>query len=214
MTTVDDLDMLLDRSTPELSEPPGTGLAVTELVAASRRTATRRRPRRRTAGVVVSSVLLVAGGTTAAAAKAGGWSLPWADDPLTSISYTLPSGRTCEQRIGDLRVADPRAQRIVQRWLARSPLMEILDVDAAIADLREGESTYDPGDGSQIPVGYGTPRYDADYEYAAALSNAAMTAVGERLAAEGFAEHVDVTWEGETHCSGPGEPPGLPWWVR
>lgn len=45
------------------------------------------------------AVLLVGGGATAAVATGGFSWLPWAQNPDVAYSFTLPSGRACEERV-------------------------------------------------------------------------------------------------------------------
>ena len=145
----------------------------------------------------------------AAAASVLGWTEPWAAHPLTSISYTLPSGGTCEQRIGDLHIANPMAQQDIQQWLGQHPLSQIANVDAALRQVRSGPNWW-----GSIRVGYGTAHYDPDYEYDTAVWQAVTTAIHDKLQADGFASYLDITWGAETHCTGINPHPEVPSWMK
>ena len=146
----------------------------------------------------------------------GNWDAPWADDPTGTFSFTLPSGGVCEQRIGDLQVANPEANEMVHDWLNDHTLNEIADIDAAIAATRaEGPQTYQFGGldrRSDLIFGYGTDVYDADYEYVNAMRQATYDGVHAKLLEEGYTDYADynLSWEGELRCTGDTPYPAIP----
>ncbi|MCW2856169.1 MAG: hypothetical protein JWR52_1784 [Marmoricola sp.] len=185
-----------------------------DLVESTRRVALPRRKKSRRAVLIgTSTTMLVACGTAVAAATIGGWHAPWADRPLGSITFELPSGGQCEQRIGDLHVGNAKAQSIVQSWLSGHPLSQVVDADASLRTIRSSKQMWDK-DGIEIPVGYGTKHYDADYEYVDAVMQALSGAINAKLAEEGFATYVPVTWGGELRCSGSNPTPSVPEWLK
>jgi hypothetical protein len=159
-----------------------------------------------------TAVLVSLGG--AAAAAGGLWTSPWAEHPITSITYTLPSGTTCAQRIGDLHIADPRAQALIRDWLASAPLDDLIDVPSALAQIRSEPDTWTRNDGQAVPVGYGTRHYDPDYEYDTAVWQAISTAISAKLTDTGFTRYLDTTWSAETHCTGVRPDPEVPTWLK
>lgn len=159
-----------------------------------------------------TAVLVSLGG--AAAAAGGLWTAPWAQHPITSITYTLPSGTTCAQRIGDLHIADPRAQALIRDWLASAPLDDLIDVPSALAQIRSEPDTWTRNDGQAVPVGYGTRHYDPDYEYDSAVWRAISTAISAKLTDAGFTRYLDTTWSAETHCTGVRPDPEVPTWLK
>ena len=143
----------------------------------------------------------------------GNWDAPWADDPTGTLSFTLPSGGVCEQRIGDLKVANPNANEMVHDWLHDHTLNEIADIDAAIAATRaEGPQTWQFDGRPTITFGYGTANYDADYEYVTAMRQATYEAVHAKLLDEGYTDYADynISYEGELRCSGDNPYPAIP----
>ncbi|PZR53411.1 hypothetical protein DNL40_07820 [Xylanimonas oleitrophica] len=204
----DDLTRWLDASAPPLHEPDGLSAAVGDVVLATRRAGrTGILGPRRALAAGTGAVALIVGGTAAAASLLE-WTAPWAQEPFGSITYTLPSGGTCEQRTGGLHVRDPGARAEVVAWLEENSLSEIVDVDGAIARLRAERSTA-AGIG---PVGYGTDHYDADWEYHTAVQDALNAAIAARLEQEGAP--VSFRWESETRCTGDNPDPGTPWWYE
>lgn len=223
------LEDMLNESAPDTGE---TGESMTaaldDLVVATRDAAKSgsrafvarsRRPRRAILAGTAAAVMLLGGG--AAAAVSGSifenWDAPWADDPTGTLSFTLPSGGVCEQRIGDLKVANPDANKMIHGWLNDHTLNEIADIDTAIAAIRaEGPQTYqfdgDTGVRPDLTFGYGTANYDADYEYVTAMFQATNDAVHAKLLDEGYTDYADfnTSYSGELRCTGDNPYPGIP----
>ena len=225
------LDDLLNDSAPDTGRTtePMTA-ALDDLVMAARgaaqggpRTSVARNRRRRRAMLAASATAVVILGGGAAAAVSGSifgkWDAPWANDPTGTFSFTLPSGGVCEQRIGDLKVADPRADEMIHDWLADHTLNEIADIDAAITATRaEGPQRWQNGGldrSSDIVFGYDTANYDADFEYVTAMHQATFDAVHAKLLDEGYTDYADyaVSWEGELRCTGDNPYPAIPEWL-
>ncbi|RYC05272.1 hypothetical protein [Nocardioides zhouii] len=148
----------------------------------------------------------------------GNWDALWADDPTGTLSFTLPSGGVCEQRIGDLKVANPDANEMIHDWLNDHTLNEIADIDAAIATTRaEGPQAWQFGGldrSSDLTFGYGTSNYDADYEYVTAMQQATFDAVHAKLLDEGYTDYADyeLSYSGELRCTGDNPDPAIPAW--
>lgn len=204
---------LLDRTAPRLLETPALHDDVAALVESTRLAAARRRRvRRRVAAGAATAVLVGVAGTAAAAG--GVWSGPWEDHPVTSITYTLPSGTTCSQKIGNLHIADPDAETLIRDWLASRPLDDLIDVRAAITELRSEPWRDTSDNGRAVRVGYGTDHYDADYEYDSAVWLATSVAVRTKLDAAGYTSYLDTTWNANTVCTGSNPHPAVPSWEK
>ncbi|RYB89618.1 hypothetical protein EUA06_13485 [Nocardioides glacieisoli] len=226
------LEDILNESAPDTgrgSEPMTA--ALDDLVEATRDAArsgsrtpvARRRPRRAILAASAATVVLFGGGAAAAVSGSifGNWDAPWADDPAGTLSFTLPSGGVCEQRIGDLKVANPEANEMVHDWLNHHTLNEIADINAAIATTRaEGPQTWqfdgDTGVRPDVTFGYGTANYDPDYEYVTAMQQATYDAVHTKLLDEGYTDYADynLSWEGELRCTGDNPYPNIPQFLR
>ena len=221
------LDDLLNDSAPDTgrtSEPMTA--ALDDLVVVTRgaarsgaRTAVarRRRPRRAILAASAATVVLLGGGAAAAVSGSifGNWDAPWADEPTGTFRFTLPSGGVCEQRIGDLEVADPDANTMIHDWLNNHTLNEIADIDAAIAATRaEGPQSWQNGGpgGTDLTFGHGTSNYDADYEYVTAMHQATFDAVHAKLLDEGYTDYADyeLSYRGELRCTGDNPYPASP----
>lgn len=223
------LDNLLSNSAPDLGEDGEPITAALDGLVASTRTAARtasrtrgtrdRRPRHTILAASATAAVLVGGGAAAAVTTSsfGNWIAPWTADPTGTLTFALPSGGVCEQRIGDLKVANPQAEEMIHTWLADHTLAEIADIDAAIeADRAAGPETWtfdgDTGHRPDVVYGYGTANYDADYEYTNAVYQAETEAILAKLADEGYTEYEDYnySWSSELQCSGSNAYPGLP----
>ncbi len=205
LMTRDALDDLLDASAPA---PTLDKRDVRAMVADARREV-RVAPRaKRAAAITGVLALLMAGGAgVATAADYFDWA-PWAQDPVGAYTYELPSGAACEVRFGNVQIVDrkdrDRREEIEQdlrEWFNGTDVAgaALADVNDYIADSRAGEHKMQLEDGSQVPAGYGTPYYDADLEYQAALSQSIddkVMAESERL---GYADEI-ASLEGHGYC--------------
>ncbi|MGO2863479.1 MAG: hypothetical protein ACTIC1_20140 [Brevibacterium sp.] len=206
----DQLDRLLGESSPQAS--PITAIVASEIsrlqgeMEAEVREATRVRRWRRPVAAALASVLVL-GGATAAAAATGIWTMPWADDPVASFDFTLPSGAVCEQRIGNVTgLASDEIAAVVNFY--RSTDFEALltddAIDATIVQRREaGEGIYVNEDGSTEPSGLGTEQYNADKEYWTAVWDVVTTALEDDLKRAGIdGIDTDLSFQGEANCPG------------
>lgn len=199
----DPLDDLLDASSPATSRPSSVvDDEVVRMIVGAEREARpagvlRHLPRPAAAGVALAIVL----GGAGAAAATGTWS-PWAQAPDGVLTYTLPSGAQCEQRLGDVRGG---RGEVVREFLRTTDLQALVSegVDDAIAEIRTEENSFVHPDGTREPAGYGTERYNADQEYQSAVWRVINEAVSEELDRSGTdPAEVDLSWGGEANCPG------------
>ncbi|WP_435746944.1 hypothetical protein [Microbacterium sp. PMB16] len=96
-----------------------------------------RSQRYRRPGLVAAAgglALLFAGGAVAAAAT-GLWH-PWAEEPDGTFRYTLPSGVSCEERVGDIRAENPEVQTAIQEIFRSVDVVAAADIEGAERRLR------------------------------------------------------------------------------
>ncbi|PTL71240.1 hypothetical protein C1I63_18555 [Rathayibacter caricis DSM 15933] len=165
--------------------------------------------RKRWARPVVTGVatLLLFGGAATTAAATGLWQPPWwADEALTSFSYTLPSGAECNHLVGVVQGSDPESIAIVESFYRDTDIDALLNedaIDTAIAQIRSEENMFVNDDGSKEPAGWGTAQYSADHEYDSAVSRILMNAVDAKLDAEGLLGFdQNLTYLGNGNCPG------------
>lgn len=116
MYSDDDLDSLLNGSRPVIDLGSEVRRTVTVMVEES---ASTNKHRRRLQPVAIGAIVvtLFGGGTATAAAVTGIWA-PWAqDDPLAILHYELPSGASCEMRIGKVEHASPEVSGVIRESL-------------------------------------------------------------------------------------------------
>lgn len=190
--TSDHLDDLLDQSAPRTTVmTESVADELTRLrVATSVETAsvTVRRPWRRPVIAGLASVLLLGGAATATAAVTNSW-VPWAQTPVASMTYTLPSGVECEERIGNVLGHDPRAVDVVENFYRTTDIGSLLTeekIASTIEWIRQDSNIAVNADGSTEPAGYGTVHYNADEEYQQAVSMIVTAAVSTELADQGI----------------------------
>lgn len=203
----DPLDVLLDESSPRTStvtDDVAVELAeLQQLAAAETRVSRHRWARPAVAGV--ASLVLLGGMATAAAAATGAWS-PWAETPDASITYSLPSGIQCEERMGDVQGTDPAAVAVVENFYQTTDIDALLSngaLEGTIAQLRSENNLIVNDDGSLSPAGYGTRFYNADSEYSTAVGRIISNALDAELAGRGIdggASNLSIA--GEAHCPG------------
>lgn len=200
------LDELLGESSPPtLLADRATTADLTEIVALARAEAApdARKPiARRSIGIATALVIGIAGaGVGAAALTRSGWA-PWLEDPDVMFTYTLPSGATCEQRIGGIEGADPVEVAAVRDFFRTHDVMSMVDMDAEIALFRSGTNVHVNEDGFAEPVGPGSADYPSpDSEYGVVLSQAVGLLVFSELEANGTArDDPGVMLQGQTEC--------------
>lgn len=112
-------------------------MELARLTVSTRSAATERRRRSATVIAAGGLAVLFAGGAAAAAA-AGLWN-PWAEDPDGVFHYSLPSGATCEERVGDISVANPDVRTAIQEIFRTTDVVARADVGAFTARLRDDD---------------------------------------------------------------------------
>lgn len=191
--------------------------AMARAIVAEERTRGRRR-RVLAAALVPVVVLGTAGAAYAAVTVDWGrfWMQPapwqaWALAPDASFTYALPGGGTCEVRVGDVTFspaanrpadvpADPAAADVAREYLRSADLARAIDVDAALARLRQEPLTYE-NEGESVPFGFGTNQYNADVEYNIALKDALFTAVKTHVEAAGYPT-TGLGFSSQERCEG------------
>jgi hypothetical protein len=188
-----DLDTLLNASAPATSPHGPERLAALEAMARDARS-TSRRVRRPLAIGAGALALVLAGG--AAAAEALNWPVPWA---VGNYSYTLPSGAQCHDALVSMD-ASPEMVAAAEAFLARDDLLDVIDMDAALADARTGPHMRVLDDRTMVDdAGPGTEYWSADQEYQTAFIQALFGAMMDDLAAQGY-EDSGVTMELTLNC--------------
>ncbi|TFD48487.1 hypothetical protein E3T55_13455 [Cryobacterium frigoriphilum] len=207
--TFDDLDGLLDRSAPRTTVmTDSVADELTRLRVATRvetASVTLRRPWRRPVFAGLASVLLLGGAATATAAVTNSW-VPWAQTPVTSMAYTLPSGAECEERIGNVRGQDPAAVEAVENFYRTTDIESLLTkekIASTIEWIRQDSNIAISADGSTEPAGYGTVHYNADEEYQRAVTMIVTAAVSTELANQGIdGADSNLSSDGQSFCPG------------
>ncbi|MFI2752587.1 hypothetical protein ACGIF2_04040 [Cellulomonas sp. P22] len=198
------LDGLLDRSAPPtMLAAQADGQALHQMALAARGEARPVRwPRtaRRTAGFAAALGLGLGGVGVAAAAVTGvdlPWS-PWAQEPDATLTYTLPSGAVCEQRLGNVESSDQARVEALQEYVSTHDVLALADVDGAITQMRTEERTFE-GHRAEYPSEY-YPSPDSEYQQA--VSQAVAHLVFGELERRGFGPDTDLSLMGEAHCPG------------
>lgn len=195
------LDDLLDQSAP-----PTTTItnAVTDEVLrlhvltreAAEHTDRRRRWSKPTiAGAI--ALLLVGGASTAVAT---GWRPPaWENPADSTYTYTLPSGASCETYVGNVGGSDPESVQVIRDFYRDVDYEAVLTkeaISAQIQKIRLDENTFVDDDGIEHPAGYGTEYYNADEEYASAVTSILNDGASAKLESEGLTGvDPNLTWE-------------------
>lgn len=189
---IESLDQLLDSAAPPTRFDASTH-ARRAVVRAARRRARARAPR--ASRFVVATGLTIAflgGGTVAAFANPDlrEWFFSGVQDPYVTFQYTVPSGATCTETYGDPIATDPEAADTLRTWLASADVVSLVDIDAALAQVR----SYDEYDSSQV---------GSDDEYRLAMSTAVVLAARAELERQGFPPGSIDMWKGEGECAIP-----------
>ena len=156
--THDPLDDVLDRSAPAVDAVSRRDLDA--MIAAARvETRPRRHPRVLIAGGSLAAVL-IAGVGTAAATDGFSW-LPWAQDPIGAIPFTMANGFACELRFSEYSGGvDPlfvgEVNGVLRDWYATPEVIGDVEafVPAARANVDLNEIELLPGETSEgLPPG-------------------------------------------------------------
>lgn len=184
----------------------------------------RRQHRRRLVATMIAvPMFLIAGSGAAYAATTIDWSFywenttttewtGWAENPDATVSYTLPSARSCELRLGEFAfspaedrpadvLADPRVATAATDFARSSLMITDADVQKVIAENRSDYNSAIGDDGTETPFGYGTANYDADVEYDTAVLEAVHDAINTHLATLGIPS-TGLTYNGQQQCTG------------
>ncbi|GIG53540.1 hypothetical protein [Demequina activiva] len=190
------LDERLDSSAPATTAPTADRAeALRHLISA---TGPRRRTRLR-AGAAVAGGLALLGVGSVAAADAWGWTSWWADDAVSEVTYTLPSGAVCEGILGNFRGAAEEVQA-AEEFMAQPDLLDRVDVETHYADARAANYVAILDDGIEVDAGPGTPYWSADDRYAQAVGLATSDALHDHLRDVGVLERL--SYEAESRCPG------------
>lgn len=190
--SIEPLDRLLDEAAPATRFNASRGRR-RATIRAARREAGMGRPRvPRTAVAAGLTLALLGGGTAAAFASPDlrEWFFSGVQDPYVTVQYTVPSGAVCTETSGDPIATDAAAADALRAWLASADVVSLVDIDAALAQIR----SYDEYDQSQI---------GSDDEYRFAMSIAVVLAAREELQRQGFAPGSIDMWKGEGACVDP-----------
>ena len=137
----DDVDQLLVMSDPAREVTAKQRRLATAMIEQSRPTNERRFARPIAVGAVAA--VLLGGGGMAAVAATGVWE-GWAqNDALAVLHYELPSGASCEWRIGNLSGAPSEMNDIVRETLAGAEITASEVADAAAAIGTAGDPSTD-----------------------------------------------------------------------
>ncbi|MEI2269585.1 hypothetical protein OHB93_09710 [Microbacterium sp. No. 7] len=167
----------------------------------------RQRSRRVVIRGAIVGVVLIAGAGAAAANTATSWISSWADTPALEFTYTLPSGSTCESRIGGLELPtgfEDQESEILE-YIAAIDVMATIDLDGAIAAARSSRDVWlETDEGVDVPAWYGTEHYPSpDREYSMAVQSGLREVIFEELERRGMDVWSDpglIRLEGETKC--------------
>lgn len=155
----------------------------------------------------ILGVVLMAGAGAAAASTATSWISSWADTPALEFTYTLPSGSTCESRIGGLELPpgfEDQESEILEH-IASIDVMATIDLDGAIAAARSSRDMwFETDEGVDVPAWYGTKYYPSpDREYSMAVQSGLREVIFDELERRGMDVRSDpglIRLEGETKC--------------
>jgi hypothetical protein len=200
MSTAHDFDDRLDSLLQEAA--PATPFAVSvsddELRAAaesSRLEAARDARRRRAPRIatVAAIAVLALGGTGVAAASTGGSFWPdWAAAPDATLTFTLPSGGSCEYLIGNLANATPEITEATRAFLSAATVPSYEQIDQDVVAIH-GESLEE------------SPDSERDQRYKLAVGGALTTQLDAVLEEQGLDISQRPEISGVISCSEAGE---------
>ncbi len=198
----------LDRALQQLAHPatpvtPAVEDQLAVLTITTLRESTPRRCRRASQAALIGGISLAAVLGIGATAVATGLWAPWALEPEGSFRYTLPSGVTCEQRVGDLVAENPDVRRAVQEIFASTDVVGTSDIAGWADRLGADDSARQYAEAivaqSDTP---GTSTIE-DVVYGMAVSQAVIETVSDELAARGFDvddENNLISVQGQSLC--------------
>ncbi|MDY0909484.1 hypothetical protein [Microbacterium sp. CFBP9034] len=135
--TRDPLDDLLDRSAPAARAATESDLEA--MIGAARREVPPRRRRRIAALSGALAIVLVGGAGVATATDGFRW-IPWVQEPVGAVSFTMPNGLDCELRFSEYRGgADPtyvaEVNRALEEWYRTADV--VAEAQALLPQKRE-----------------------------------------------------------------------------
>lgn len=136
---MDNLDVLLNDSDPTNALSAEERRATSQMIVASKRGLRRRGYLRPLAAGGIAAVL-VGGGGIAAAAATGVWDLWAQDDALAILRYQLPSGASCELRLGNVQGAPGEVDDAIRDALAGVRIEESEVASAASSNGVTGDT--------------------------------------------------------------------------
>ncbi len=192
------LDALLDGSAPQVSAVTRERSTAMGALLDEVRPVRPRRSWRTWAAFGGAALLLGAGGV--ATAESRPWESWWADDAVTELSYTLPSGAVCTGILGNVYGPEESVEA-AEEFLARPDLLEILEpaIEAQVGDLVDAVRTAELADGQTVDAGPGTPYWSDDVAYHDAVWDAAVDAMYAQLEEDGY-EIDGLSISGEERC--------------
>lgn len=161
------------------------------------------RPRRRLrprVGVAIAGGIALLGVGGVAAAEGLGWTVPWADEAVNEVTYTLPSGAVCTGIYGGFW-GGPLEVEAAEAVMSRPDLIETLDIDRHYDGQRAKHYTATLEDGSRVPAGPGTPYWSDDEVYHRAVTLAASDAIWDEIDARGIESDI-LEWQSDSQCPG------------
>lgn len=187
---IDSLDRLLEAAAPPTRFDASVHARRSVARAARRRAGAGAPGATRVAVVTGLTIALLGSGTAAAFANPDlrDWFFSGVQDPYVTVQYTVPSGAICTETSGDPIANSPEAADALRDWLASADVASLVDIKAALAQVR----SYDEYDRSQI---------GSDDEYRFAMSIAVVLAARAELERQGFPPGSIDMWKGEGECT-------------
>ena len=180
-----DLDRALELANPKVTPiSPNLEQHIANLWDSTARAARRRHHLARGATMIGSLVGLLSIGAGAAMAT-GAWA-PWALEPASDYTFQLPSGVTCEGRVGDIIANNPQISEVIEDMFIGTDVVADAPVDAWVERYETSNEARKHAEltaqnGEQIGV---TTADDA--VYLMAVSSAISEAISAELTLRGF----------------------------
>lgn len=204
--TNESLDALLESAAPPTTDiSPQLEDELARIVVRSRidqREALSPRRGRVMATIAIASAVVVGGAGAAAAATVDEWAW-WATNPTGTVSYTLPSGKVCEQRLGEINSSDPALTAAARDYVGSVDILTTFDVDEAFHAAKADAQRYAADAQGQVGDPFVMPTDDELYE--TAVFNGITTALTAEMQAEGFSAetigNAGLELSGQSRCA-------------
>lgn len=202
----DSLDALLRNAAPETTQV-NTEIEeeLARIVVRSRVDTREARPPRRMRGVAAISfaaVVALGGAGAAAASTVDEWAW-WAQDPTGTLTYTLPSGKECEQRLGDVNSTIPELTTAARDYLGSMDVFQAIDIDEEFALAKKEAQRYADNPAAQVGDPFVMPSDDELYE--TALFFGISKALTEEMERSGFSRRIigdaGLELSGQNRCA-------------